>query len=194
MIKAVFGLAAVCAMFSHVLADGARRSVPQTGAAPAAASQAGMPTVPQTTGSAVRTAQAQAALDFHNAKRAEVGTPPLQWSAQLAAVAQTWANHLAKDANCSLQHTRSNTYGENLFGGSGMAYTAVDAANSWYSEKPKYGGGELTNDNWAASGHYTQMVWRNTTQVGMGQATCNGAIVIVAEYDPAGNYMGEKAY
>ena len=42
-------------------------------------------------------AQAQAALDFNNAKRHDVGVAPLQWSTKLAAVAQNWADHLAKD-------------------------------------------------------------------------------------------------
>jgi pathogenesis-related protein 1 len=53
----------------------------------------------------------------------------------------------------------------------------------------------LTAANFAPTGHYTQMVWRSTTQVGMGQASCpGGALVIVAEYNPPGNYIGQKPY
>lgn len=155
----------------------------------------GQTAAPSNTGSNVPQAQAQAALAFHNAKRQAVGVGPLQWSTTLAAAAQSWANHLARDENCNLVHTQNNTYGENLFGGSGMAYTALDAAEDWYSEIAKYHYGVLASANFAPTGHYTQMVWRNTTQVGMGQATCpGGAIVIVAEYNPPGNYIGQKPY
>jgi len=150
--------------------------------------------VPSNTGSNVPQAQAQQALDLHNAKRQAVGVPPLQWSADLAAVAQQWANHLAANG-CGLQHTFNDKYGENLFGGSGTTYTALDAAQDWYGEISKFKYGVLTNTNWAPTGHYTQMVWRNTTRLGMGQATCgNGATVIVAEYDPPGNFIGQKPY
>ena len=92
-------------------------------------------------------------------------------------------------------HDERSLWGKNLFGGGGRAYTALDAARDWYSEISKFHYGVLNGSNWYASGHYTQMVWRNTTQVGMGQAVCSdGSIVIVAEYDPPGNYMGQKPY
>lgn len=151
--------------------------------------------VPANTGSNVPQDQAQLALDFHNQKRLEVGSPALQWSTELAAYAQKWANHLANDNHCQLDHTVDNKYGENLFGGSGVTYTALFASQDWYGEKQKYTYGVLTDANWYATGHYTQMVWRNTTQIGMGQANCaGGGSVIAAEYYPPGNYMGQKPY
>ncbi len=150
--------------------------------------------VPSNTGSNVPQAQAQLALNFHNAKRHDVGSPPLQWSTTLASAAQNWANHLAS-SGCNLIHTANNPYGENLFGGSGAAYTALDASQDWYSEISRYSYGVLTAANFAPTGHYTQMVWSKTTQVGIGQASCrNGGIVIAAEYSPPGNYIGQKPY
>ena len=102
-----------------------------------------------------------------------------------------WQN----DNHCQLDHTVDNKYGENLFGGSGTTYTALFASQDWYSEKQKYTYGILTDANWYATGHYTQMVWKNTAQVGIGQANCaGGGSVIAAEYYPPGNYMGEKPY
>ena len=151
--------------------------------------------VPAITGSNVLQDQAQIALDFQNEKRHDVGVPPLQWSADLAADAQKWANHLAADEHCNLVHTTNDPHGENLFGGSGASYTALSASQAWYSEISKYHYGVLNSTNWAPTGHYTQMVWRNTTQVGIGQASFSGgAVVIVAEYDPPGNYLGQKPY
>ena len=156
--------------------------------------------VPATTGSNVSQSDAQAALDFHNKVRKDVGTPALEWSTELAAYAQAWADHLAKDENCNMKHRPSEgewrqSHGENIFWGSSSSYNVVSASESWYSEIKDYKHEALNNSNWYAAGHYTQMVWRNTTKVGIAQVTCpNGAIIIVGNYDPPGNYMGEKAY
>jgi pathogenesis-related protein 1 len=39
------------------------------------------------------------------------------------------------------------------------------------------------------------MIWHSTTELGMGQANCaGGGTVVVAEYNPPGNYIGEKPY
>lgn len=153
------------------------------------------PRVSAVTGSALPRQQAQDALDHHNAKRRDVGVAPLQWSAELAAIAQLWADQLARDRRCGLMHKPDNRYGENLFGGSGAAWTAKDASEAWYSEINDYRYAVLDDDNWSAAGHYTQMVWRTTTRLGMGVARCaNGAMVITAEYDPAGNIIGEAPY
>ncbi|MBV8632844.1 MAG: hypothetical protein JOZ83_18110 [Silvibacterium sp.] len=152
------------------------------------------PDIPASTGSRVPLEQARLALQFHNCARSEVGTPPLVWSPEIAARAQSWADHLATQENCNLIHTANNKYGQNLFGGSGN-FTALDASQSWYSEKKQYHYAVLNQDNWYATGHYTQMIWKNTKAIGIGQAACSGGgVVIAAEYDPPGNYMGEAPY
>src|SRR5689334_12035018 len=56
---------------------------------------------------------AQEMLAAHNAIRARVGERPLVWSAQVAAVAQDWANHLI--ATGTFSHRPNNRYGENLY-------------------------------------------------------------------------------
>ncbi len=149
--------------------------------------------VPDTTGSSFSQDEAQQALDFHNKVRSDIGAPPLQWSAALAAVAQKRANDNASN-NCSTSHAETG-YGENLFWGVGANFTALDASKAWYSEIQKYTYGPLTENNWEATGHYTQMVWSTTRQLGMGIATCaNGTIIIAANYAPRGNIMGQKPY
>ena len=156
-------------------------------------------TVPTVTGSQVKQPAAQEALDFHNKVRKDVGTPALQWSAELARYAQAWADNLA-NTGCEMKHRPHSgewkqIHGENIFWGMGAAYSAFDASESWYSEIKDYKHGPLNDGNWSVAGHYTQMVWRKTTQVGIATVTCkDGSILIVANYDPAGNYMGEKAY
>jgi len=157
-------------------------------------------TVPSSTGSSISTAAAQAALDLHNRARQDVGTAPLAWSAELAAFAQQWATYLATEKGCHMEHRPhqgpwATRYGENIFWGSAASFSPRDAANSWYSEIKDYTPGPLTGSNWYKTGHYTQMVWKNTTHVGMGQAVCpNGAILIVGNYDPPGNFMGQAPY
>ncbi|MEO6636834.1 MAG: CAP domain-containing protein [Ginsengibacter sp.] len=93
-------------------------------------------------------------------------------------------------------HSNEFGYGENVFGGSpAAAFKGVDAANAWLREKEKYTYSKLREDNWFATGHYTQMIWKSTTEVGLGMATCpTGGIVIVGDYSPAGNMSGEYPY
>lgn len=47
-------------------------------------------------------------------------------------------------------------------------------------------------------GHYTQIVWRTTTKVGAARWTFKSKdktiVFIVANYDPPGNYLGQKPY
>jgi hypothetical protein len=39
------------------------------------------------------------------------------------------------------------------------------------------------------------MVWKSTKQVGIAVSKCDdGAIIIVANYNPTGNFMGETPY
>ena len=130
---------------------------------------------------------------YHNKVRADVGVGPLQWSGDLAGYAQQWANHLAA-TNCSMAHRTQQKYGENLFQGTAGYYTAVDAAKAWQSEKKNYSGAILTEANWQPVGHYTQMVWRDTTTLGCGQSTCGQSLIVVCNYAPPGNYLGRRPY
>ncbi|KNZ33204.1 MAG: hypothetical protein AD742_07660 [Methylibium sp. NZG] len=129
----------------------------------------------------------------HNQVRADVGVGPLTWSTDLAAVAQEWAEQLAI-SGCRMKHRSPNVHGENLFQGTFGAFTAVDAAKAWETEKKDYRGGVLTEANFAPAGHYTQMVWRQTTQLGCGQAICKGTLIVACNYSPAGNVLGRRPY
>lgn len=145
------------------------------------------------TGSRLSSQDARGLLNFHNQSRAAVGVDGLQWSQKLAGYAQFWADHLAS-SGCRMQHRQGDNYGENLFMGTAGYYSAVDAAKSWEAEKQYYRGQVLSSSNWHASGHYTQMVWRDTSYVGCGQSQCNGSLIVVCNYDPPGNYMGHRPY
>lgn len=149
------------------------------------------------TGSAVSAKDAQKILDHHNKARKELSILPLTWSPKLAAYAQAWADSLASNENCPLEHRQKRLYGENIFmSGASPAFDPLQASMAWYSEKEKYTYGKIgEGGQWDKTLHYTQMIWEKTTEMGVGMATCaNGNIIIVANYNPAGNRRGEYPY
>ena len=153
------------------------------------------------TGSIIKSTDAQKFLDHHNKVRAEVGVDKLAWNTKLAAYAQSWAQHLADSKRCKLIHSTcidnaGNFLGENLFWGSDANFfSALDASKSWYEEKKDYHYEPFGDSKQNGVGHYIQMVWKNTKEVGVGIAHCkDGGIIIVASYSPAGNYVGEMPY
>src|ERR1700761_2200453 len=105
---------------------------------------------------------AGAMLDAHNAIRLRVGLPPLSWSAALAEAAQDWADYLI--ASGTFFHSPDNRYGENLYAISGGAASPSDVVSAWASEGTQY---DIRNDRCAGvCGHYTQIVWRTTRELG----------------------------
>lgn len=40
-------------------------------------------------------------------------------------------------------------------------------------------------------GHFTQVVWKSTTEVGVGLAMVGNAVFVVGQYSPAGNISNE---
>jgi len=133
---------------------------------------------------------AQAFIDAHNAYRAKHCAPPLSWSPTLAQVAQSWANEM-KRRKCAFEHSGSQKYGENLAGGTAGALDPQATVDMWYEEvaKYKFPSGGFSMD----TGHFTQVVWTTTTQVGCGWVTCGQMDLIVCNYDPPGNWEGQYA-
>ncbi|MBA4016142.1 MAG: hypothetical protein C0483_03030 [Pirellula sp.] len=149
-------------------------------------------------------AETEAFVAFHNKARAEVGSAPVRWSPKLASFAQAWAEHLAvagKLEHRPLEGDDASPYGECLAAGSSSAFSAVDGAKGWYAEKEMYEPGTpipIDITMWKA-GHYTQMVWSTTREIGAGRAVIaegamQGWTVIVCNYDPPGNAEGETPY
>jgi hypothetical protein len=145
-------------------------------------------------------------LDVHNSERDAVGVTPLTWSNNLAAGAQTWAQHLATTGQFA--HDPVNTglsctgpcYGENIAGFFTSVSEPDGGQSKWAAEKSSYNG--ETHTCTAVCGHYTQMVWQNTREVGCGTAPPNGQpspgghafSILVCRYDPPGNYPGQLPY
>ena len=138
----------------------------------------------------------------HNKWRSEVGVPDIKWSDTLAKTAQAWADKL-KRKGCTLKHSQSSGYGENLYEASPITWsdgtkevqsvTPQKVVDSWAKEKRNYNHDK--NSCSGVCGHYTQVVWKNTKEVGCGMAICKDkSQVWVCNYNPPGNFIGEKPY
>jgi len=127
----------------------------------------------------------QEVLDAHNFYRAKHCVPALKWSGALAASAQLWANR------CDFNHDDQNPHGENLFWGTAGAYSPRTAVTAWYEEidEHNFSAPELGDQ----AGHFTQVVWRSTKELGCGLARCRGNHFWVCRYSPPGNIGGQYA-
>lgn len=92
----------------------------------------------------------------------------------------------------SFEHSGNGKYGENLFGSSGESNDGEEPVQAWYSEikSYKYFGREPNMDNFGEYGHFTQVVWKGSLRVGVGCGVKGGS-VIVGQYAPAGNLIGD---
>ena len=168
---------------------------PATGGAPATA---GAPATPVSDGEPAALLGITAA---HNAARAAVSPaaspaiPNLVWSKTVASAAQTWADR------CKFEHS-GGKYGENIYASGGKDVNAADVIGSWVGEAKDYD--YASNKCSGVCGHYTQVVWRKSTQLGCAAAKCSTNSpfgtgfpewqFVVCNYDPPGNFNGEKPY
>jgi len=161
------------------------------------------------------------ALQRHNYYRnliPELKDNNLTWDVSLEEHAQAHANYLAQNIRTPTEDTNPHAKDlDELKEGENIA---------WRSKKNKYAQSsplDLSKENidifeavdaWAAEayfydydknkankvgeaiGHYTQMVWKDTTKVGCAKAKVqsNGSEWTVCRYTTPGNYEGEKPY
>ncbi|XP_031565022.1 protein PRY1-like [Actinia tenebrosa] len=127
-----------------------------------------------------------------HAKRALHGVPNLQWDSSLASGAGDWALYLAKKTRVVLEHS-TGSYGENIYykgeWPAGKVSNCEAAVGSWYAEIKDY---DYNRPGFSSNtAHFTQVVWKSTTKVGVGIAavTRNGFTYtfVVARYSPPGN-------
>jgi hypothetical protein len=132
-------------------------------------------------------------LTANNAYRARLGLPPLRWSDRLAENAQQWAVHLAEIGQ--LEHSGP---GQNLAMATAGSESLTQLVDLWGSEQADFTDGDFpdisTTGNWMDVGHYSQIVWKATRAVGCGFAETYGRDVLVCDYEPPGNVMGERPY
>jgi hypothetical protein len=142
---------------------------------------------------------AKAMVERHNYWRSSLGIRPVTWSDELAKYAQEWANELAK-RGCAFEHRPydgkwEQRYGENIFMVSGRGVTPQEVVDDWAEERKDFDyKTQECKGEWYVCGHYTQIIWENSTQIGCAMVKCNGQEIWVCNYNPPGNYTGEKPY
>lgn len=134
----------------------------------------------------------QALVAAHNEARAAVGAPPLSWSDKVTGAAESWAAELAS-RGCDLQHSTGGPYGENLYWSS-APQDAREVVASWTDEAQHYGARKNKCARGEVCGHYTQVVWADSRELGCAVASCGAAQVWVCNYDPPGNYLGQRPF
>ena len=133
------------------------------------------------------------ALKVHNEAREEVGVDAVVWSSRLANDAEEYAQELAKSGK--FKHSKTGD-GENLYWYSSTHQNPMtEACSLWYEELQLYRYRECCGANFRKTGHHSQMVWENTTEIGMGVAVSkSGETYVVARYNPNGNFQGQFPY
>jgi uncharacterized protein YkwD len=131
-------------------------------------------------------------IHFHNVVRARVGRSPLVWSPQLAARSQEWADALLTSGRFA--HHPNPIYGENLFEITGATAPPAQVVNAWASESRDYNYNSNKCRANAMCGHYTQIVWGDTKEVGCAVARAGRREVWVCNYNPPGNWIGQRPW
>ena len=85
--------------------------------------------------------------------------------------------------------------GQNLFLSSSTP-TGAEVANRWYSEVENYNYTAADEKGIISAGHFTQMVWKSSKQIGCAVAvgpwkTYSNSYYVVCDYLPADNRLGQ---
>jgi pathogenesis-related protein 1 len=156
-------------------------------------------------GNSADTPFAREMISAHNSVRISAtpapnpALPTLTWSTDAAATAQAWADR------CQFQHNpnlHSLNLGENIAAATPNGLTTAGVVQNWASESAYYNYGSNSCAGGQTCGHYTQIVWRNTTQLGCAMAKCTQNSPFgsgqwwfwVCDYSPPGNFVGQRPY
>ncbi|NXA37614.1 CRIS2 protein, partial [Eudromia elegans] len=133
-------------------------------------------------------------VDKHNELRRGVNPPAsnmlkMEWNPETAKNAQVWANRCTFQHSPSAMRKTNVSCGENLFMSS-IPFSWPDVIQAWYDEERdfKYGIGKTRPS--AMVGHYTQLIWYSSYQVGCAVAYCPNSrynYFYVCHYCPPGN-------
>ncbi|GCF00110.1 hypothetical protein ZYGM_002977 [Zygosaccharomyces mellis] len=170
-------------------------STPTEPSSPPSPSSSSTPTSGDAGGSQTMDADtASTLLELHNEKRAKhQDTAPLTWSDSLSAWSYGYANSLkgTEYDPCSgiLKHSSDrNNQGENIAYATNADWTFM--IDMWYNEIQYYDYNDITGiyHDGMEVGHFTQLVWAASQQVGCASVQCpNDGTYLLCEYSPEGN-------
>ena len=129
------------------------------------------------------------AINYMNTFRTRHDVPKLKHNKTISKYSENWAQHILDTGR--FEHSSGFEYGENI------AYTYsldhykafVRVTNLFYNEIEYYDYSDPKFDY--QTGHFTQLVWKSSTQVGIGMVSNETISVLVVNFYPPGNYQGE---
>ncbi len=135
-------------------------------------------------------------VSLHNGARQKYGFAPLVWNEKLSAEARLWAEELLETNRFEHSQNRRNV-GENLWMGTTYAYDVKEMMGAFLAEEAYFVPGVFPNVSrtgipWKTVGHYTQIIWPETREVGCAIARGDEDDVLVCRYWPAGNVYGRR--
>uniref|UniRef100_T1IJJ5 Cysteine-rich venom protein n=1 Tax=Strigamia maritima TaxID=126957 RepID=T1IJJ5_STRMM len=127
------------------------------------------------------------------------------WDAELATIAQRWADQCIFNHDKNRRTQKYSYVGQNAYiawsTDSDSTINMSDAIDSWYDEvtKPGFSSNNINPFKFSSgAGHYTQMVWAETSAVGCGYSFYkeNGynTRLIICNYGPGGNMRDASMY
>ena len=129
-------------------------------------------------------------LSRHNTYRKQHQVDDLVRNSAIEEIAQAYSEKLA--ASGKFEHSgnkfNGNSLGENLYKNFGNSVDGNGAVDMWYDEVKMY---DFKNQGFSMdTGHFTQLVWKGSKNLGCGIA-CGSGCVVTCNYFPPGNVLGQ---
>ena len=132
------------------------------------------------------------ALKLHNRYRNIHHSPPLTLNKDLCIIAKHYSEKLFQNNKKNIEYSfgkyKGKDMGENIFMCEGKEANAEMAINEWYNEIKNF---DFEKDYQKGTEHFTQIVWKDTKEVGFGISNKGNKYFVVANYFPPGNFLGQ---
>ncbi|KAM7445769.1 hypothetical protein ABFA07_005753 [Porites harrisoni] len=125
---------------------------------------------------------------WHNYFRTLHQVPNVTWSNRLQKEAKVWVKYLAE--NNKFEHSEKNPGNLYLSHPNDYPKEYCSDAVQWFHWEEKYYNYDKPGYVYKA-GHFTQVVWRNSRQIGAAwEIRKDKRLVVSIKYNPGGNYVG----
>ena len=132
----------------------------------------------------------QQLLTSHNKYRKNHQADKMTRNTEIEDIAQEYAEHLASIQGFvhSDNKYKGQGLGENIYWAYNIELTGEVVTKDWYSEIKNY---DFSTPGFKqGTGHFTQVVWKSSKEIGCGFGESDGYYV-VCNYYPAGNFHGQ---
>ena len=140
---------------------------------------------------------ALSAIKRHNILRACHNAQPLMFNCEIMEISQKYSEYLAKEVGTLV---RSNTRFHGRWMGENLAYIGGSyninpsgeyPTDMWYNEIKSY---DFNHPGFSQkTGHFTQVVWKDSKEFGIGLYCQNNKCFMTGNYFPGGNFNDEYA-